>query len=95
MVKHTQIIRRQQPTNYLSVFDHFVGLAIKGLKEILTALLSFQASRTRNHEAEAVTRKCSVKKVSLKVLQNSRKNFAKSAGLQLNLKRDSETGVFQ
>ena len=22
MVKHTQIIRRQQPTNYLSVFDH-------------------------------------------------------------------------
>ena len=23
MVKHTQIIRRQLPTNYLSVFDHF------------------------------------------------------------------------
>ena len=31
MVKHTQIIRRQQPTNCLSVFDHFVGLALKGL----------------------------------------------------------------
>ena len=27
MVKHTQ-----KPTNYLSVFDHFVGLALKGLK---------------------------------------------------------------
>ena len=31
MVKHTQTIRRQQPTNYLSVFDHFVGLALEGL----------------------------------------------------------------
>ena len=30
MVKHTQIIRRQQPTNCLSVFDHFVGLGLKG-----------------------------------------------------------------
>ena len=32
MVKHAQIIRRQQPANRLSVFDHFVGLAVKGLK---------------------------------------------------------------
>ena len=32
MVKHTQTIRRQQPTNCLSVFDHFVGLALNGLK---------------------------------------------------------------
>ena len=29
--KHTQIIRRLLPTNYLNVFDHFVGLALKGL----------------------------------------------------------------
>ena len=34
MVKHTQTIRRQQPTNYLSVFDHFVKLALKGLKGV-------------------------------------------------------------
>ena len=32
MVKHTQSIRRQQPTNCLSVFSHFKGLALKGLK---------------------------------------------------------------
>ena len=32
MVKHTQAIRRQQPTNCLTVFDHFVVLALKGLK---------------------------------------------------------------
>ena len=25
MVKHTETIRRQKPTNCLSVFDHFVG----------------------------------------------------------------------
>ena len=31
MVKHTQAIRRQQPTNCLSVFGHFMGLAIEGL----------------------------------------------------------------
>ena len=34
MVKHTQKIRRQKPTNCLSVFDHFVKLALKDLKQI-------------------------------------------------------------
>ena len=32
MVKYTQTIRRQQSTSCLSVFDHFVGLALKGLR---------------------------------------------------------------
>ena len=31
MVKHTQTVRRQYWTNCLNVFDHFVGLALKGL----------------------------------------------------------------
>ena len=31
MVKHTQTICRQQPANCLTVFDHFVGLVLKGL----------------------------------------------------------------
>ena len=31
MVKHTQAIRRQQATDCLSVFDHFLELALKGL----------------------------------------------------------------
>ena len=31
MIKHTQTIGRQKPANCLSVFDHFVGLALKGL----------------------------------------------------------------
>ena len=32
MVKHIQTIRLLLPTNYLSVFNDFVGLALKGLK---------------------------------------------------------------
>ena len=30
MVKHTETIRQQQPTNSLIVFDYFVKLALKG-----------------------------------------------------------------
>ena len=32
MVKHTQKICRQNPANCLSVFDHFLGLVLKGLR---------------------------------------------------------------
>ena len=32
MLKHTQTICWQMPTNILSVFDNFAGLAVKGLK---------------------------------------------------------------
>ena len=35
MVKYTQIIRLQQPTTCLCVFDYFVGLALKGLRDRL------------------------------------------------------------
>ena len=31
LIKHTQAIRRLLSTNCLSVFDYFVGLALKGL----------------------------------------------------------------
>ena len=31
MVRHTQTIRWQKPTNCMSVFDHFVGLTLKKL----------------------------------------------------------------
>ena len=41
MVKHTQTIRRLLPTNCLSVFDHFGGLALKGLKQIFFFSQSF------------------------------------------------------
>ena len=31
MIKYTETIRREMRTNSLSVFDHFVGLTLKGL----------------------------------------------------------------
>ena len=34
MVKHTQTIHRLFPTSCLSVFDHFLGLALKGLTQL-------------------------------------------------------------
>ena len=39
MVKHTQTIRREFPTNCLSVFDHFVILALKGLRFDFTLII--------------------------------------------------------
>ena len=41
MVKHTQAIFWKQPTNCLSEFDHFVGLALKGLKYINNQLKAY------------------------------------------------------
>ena len=41
MVKHNQSIRRQQPTNGLSVFDHFVGLTLEGLRNLTIRILFF------------------------------------------------------
>ena len=35
MIKHTETIRRQQPTNCSSVFDHFVKLVLKRLNTLL------------------------------------------------------------
>ena len=32
MVKHTQTICRLMPTTFLSVFDHFLGLSVRGLR---------------------------------------------------------------
>ena len=38
MVKHIQTICWLLPTNYLSVFEYFVGLWLKGLKDVLMAI---------------------------------------------------------
>ena len=34
MAKHTQTIRHKQQRNCLSVFDHFLGVALKGLGQM-------------------------------------------------------------
>ena len=43
MIKHTQTIRRPLPTNFLSVFDHFVGLALKGALSGLRTILATES----------------------------------------------------
>ena len=39
MVRHAQTIRRLLRTNCLSVFDHLVGLALKGLNSNVTSYI--------------------------------------------------------
>ena len=41
MIKHTQRIRRLLLTNCLSVFDYFVGLALKVLETLAFTNISF------------------------------------------------------
>ena len=53
MVKHTQTIRRQQPTNCLKVFDHFVELVLKGLVNHefdLYLILTFTSRSTKGKQ---------------------------------------------
>ena len=44
MVKHTQRICWKKPANCLSVFDHFVGLAVKVLNYLLMHLDSYSST---------------------------------------------------
>ena len=53
MVEHTKTIRRQLPTKCLSVFNHFVGLALKGLNLILHVNISMAV-----HQSNVVSGTC-------------------------------------
>ena len=50
MVKHTQIIRRQKPTNCLIVFDHFVEFALKGLHSLPKVIAHRQTHRQAHRQ---------------------------------------------
>ena len=51
MLKHTQTISGQQPTNCLSVFDHFVSLGLKVFKTylLLTKAISLCGLHKKDH----------------------------------------------
>ena len=93
MVKHNQTILRFLPTNCLSVFDHFLGLALKGLK-----ILVFHSQVKVSYDNSSVIRL----KVNLKtdVTGNqSKPNFPKkqifhATGLFLNPLKTSENQRF-
>ena len=50
MVKHTKTIRQQQPTNCLSVFDHYVELGYKGLRVVAWCKIYTSTSINRDHK---------------------------------------------
>ena len=66
MVKHTQTIRRQQPTNCLSVFNHYVGLVLKGLIAKIHC-----SQQQKNNFCE----RCSIKTLFRKFYKFSLKTF--------------------
>ena len=47
MVKHTQTILRLLSTNCFSVVDHFVGLALEGLKRVLHNIFEGTVKKSR------------------------------------------------
>ena len=60
MVSHTQTVRWQQPTNCFSVFDHFMGLVLKGLtpKMDLFVKMIIDAAQKRIFSHEDFFSKC-------------------------------------
>ena len=54
MTKRTQTIRWQPSTNCLSVFDHFVGLGLKGLKDVILGFYSQKRVFLDEHNAASV-----------------------------------------
>ena len=55
MIKHTQTILQQQPMNRLSVFDHFVGLTLKGLTIKTLKKLFYLKKEPKNIHGNAIT----------------------------------------
>ena len=49
MVKHTQATRQLLPMNCLSVFNHFVGLAFKGVK-LYQVLVIHKKTETHDYD---------------------------------------------
>ena len=93
-----------QCTNYLTVFDHFVGLAIKGLKKsLLTLIIRLDEISIIKKQRQKQPPEVLCKKSVLKNFTNFTGKhlylsfFNRFAGLRpaTLLKRDSNTGVFQ
>ena len=69
MVKHTQRIRCQQPTNCLCVFEHFVGFALKGFIEYNMRNMFLCKSYTK-YDGETISRPFS-KKIKIEHISRS------------------------
>ena len=57
MVKHTQIFRRLLPTNCLSLLNHFMGLALKGLNHDRDVPKCYvMRKKTQNKKQKTITK---------------------------------------
>lgn len=54
MLKHTQIIRQEQWSNCLSVFDHYLGLALKGFTLIVSPSETHSGKFIQKHLSQFV-----------------------------------------
>ena len=55
MNKHTKAIRRLLPKNYLSVFDHFVGLALKALTLTFSKIVYYLLKSSRENKCVTIS----------------------------------------
>ena len=79
MVKHSQTICRQQRTNCLSVFDHFVGLVLKRLK-------------LRN-EIKTLEQRLSLSKVKKTKSKQSKRSFSPEVRVDLGFFFQTESSM--
>ena len=98
MVKHTQTIRPLLPTNYFSVFDHVIGLALKGLRchsprktrhNLFFSLIMGSKKSTNNKKGVL---KKSIKFTGKHLYQSL--FFNKVAGLRHFIKKETPTQMF-
>ena len=61
MVKGTETIRRQQPTNYLSKFEHFVVRALKGLIQNPRKHLLVQGQQRKHQKVTEICLRITIK----------------------------------
>ena len=91
------------PTNFLSVFDHVVGMALKGLTTKI--FIDFNDS-TSGHSSyiectydddmtsRSSHRSCTIKKVFLKILQNSQENSSVRVSILIKLEASGRAPLF-
>ena len=81
MVKHTQTICWVLPTNSLSVFDHFVGLALKELghrykdEKLLLQNQIFLFKSNRNHDNIFIHKLAKTREKEKTVTANKKNKF--------------------
>ena len=84
MVRHTQTIRRLLSTNCLSVFEHFVRLALKGLKIQFPKVVSYRNYKNLSNDVFLKSLNSELSKYSFPPDQNNFDRFCQICTDTLN-----------